>query len=427
MSTPSIQTLITQAQQVLNLKSSNEIRATLAAILANANVGTPLNPNLTTQQLWDEFYEIVRQPTDDIMSIITDQMMRMVFSPPAPGGAGADKQVIFNDNGVLVGDPGLTFNKTTDKLTVATTIDISRGLLNDPTSTGVGENTLDATTAGAIRNTAIGHNSMYRATTANNNVAVGINTMAAVGMTASNNVAVGASSGLALTTGGSNTAVGSNALNSNATGIGNTAVGASALAAATVGDLTAVGASALTANTTGIQNTAIGRQALAGVIGSNDNTALGYQAAKAITTASGVTAIGSNALVSSTSGTNNTAVGNAALGLSTVTGGSNTSVGASSGNALTSGTANTILGFQAGQLVSTGSSNIAIGTASSFSAFGISNELVLGSAVNFVATNGAAATYFPTATAGAVVAGNPTGFIRIYLNGTFVKIPVYGN
>lgn len=75
MATPSIQTLITQAQQVLNLKSSNEIRATLAAILANANVGTPLSPNLTTQQLWDQFYEIIRQPTDDIESIIADQMM----------------------------------------------------------------------------------------------------------------------------------------------------------------------------------------------------------------------------------------------------------------------------------------------------------------------------------------------------------------
>lgn len=78
MATPSIQTLITQAQQVLNLKSSNEIRATLAAILANANVGTPLSPNLTTQQLWDQFYEIVRQPTDDIESIIADQMMRYI-------------------------------------------------------------------------------------------------------------------------------------------------------------------------------------------------------------------------------------------------------------------------------------------------------------------------------------------------------------
>jgi hypothetical protein len=118
MSTPSIQTLITQAQQVLNLKSTNEIRATLAAVLANANVGTPLNPNLTTQQLWDEFYEIVRQPSDDIMSIVVDQMMRMVFSPPAPGGAGADKQVIFNDGGVLAGDTKFLWDKNANRLDV---------------------------------------------------------------------------------------------------------------------------------------------------------------------------------------------------------------------------------------------------------------------------------------------------------------------
>jgi len=139
MATPSIQTLITQAQQVLNLKSSNEIRATLAAILANANVGTPLNPNLTTQQLWDEFYEIVRQPSDDIMSIVVDQMMRMVFSPPAPGGAGADKQVIFNDMGVLAGDTGLVYNKTTDALTVG-------GAVNAASATITGDLTVDTST-----------------------------------------------------------------------------------------------------------------------------------------------------------------------------------------------------------------------------------------------------------------------------------------
>jgi hypothetical protein len=145
MSTPSIQTLITQAQQVLNLKSTNEIRATLAAVLANANVGTPLNPNLTTQQLWDEFYEIVRQPSDDIMSIVVDQMMRMVFSPPAPGGAGADKQVIFNDMGVLAGDPDLIFNKALNKL-VANNIETAAGLLVGTSATITGDLTVDTST-----------------------------------------------------------------------------------------------------------------------------------------------------------------------------------------------------------------------------------------------------------------------------------------
>ena len=154
MSTPSIQTLITQAQQVLNLKSSNEIRATLAAVLANANVGTPLNPNLTTQQLWDEFYEIVRQPSDDIMSIITDQMMRMVFSPPAPGGAGADKQVIFNDGGVLAGDPDLIFNKALNKL-VANNIETAAGLLVGTSATITGAATV-GTTLGVTSSLTVG-------------------------------------------------------------------------------------------------------------------------------------------------------------------------------------------------------------------------------------------------------------------------------
>ena len=118
MPTPAIQTLITDAQQVLNLKSLSEIRATMAAALANANVGTPLNPNLTTQQLWDQFYLIVRQPESDIESIITNQLMKFLYAPPAPGGVGANGQVIFNDGGVLAGDAGLTYNKTTDALTI---------------------------------------------------------------------------------------------------------------------------------------------------------------------------------------------------------------------------------------------------------------------------------------------------------------------
>jgi len=152
MSTPSIQTLITQAQQVLNLKSTNEIRATLAAVLANANVGTPLNPSLTTQQLWDEFYEIVRQPSDDIMSIVVDQMMRMVFSPPAPGGAGADKQVIFNDGGVLAGDAGLTYNKATDALTITGDLTVDTSTLKvDSTNNRVGIGTASPATLCEMR------------------------------------------------------------------------------------------------------------------------------------------------------------------------------------------------------------------------------------------------------------------------------------
>ena len=103
MPTPAIQTLLTDAQQVLNLKSLSEIRATLAAVLANANVGTPLNPNLTTQQLWDEFYEIVRQTPTDIESILVNQMMKFLFfygtSPQISTG-------VVDPEGVVTAVPG---------------------------------------------------------------------------------------------------------------------------------------------------------------------------------------------------------------------------------------------------------------------------------------------------------------------------------
>jgi hypothetical protein len=118
MPTPSIQTLRTDAQQVLNLDSISAVRSVVAATLANANAGTPLNPNLTTQQLWNEFYQIITQPKSDIESIIANQLMKFLYAPPAPGGVGADGQVIFNDGGFLAGDPQFLWNKTTNLLTV---------------------------------------------------------------------------------------------------------------------------------------------------------------------------------------------------------------------------------------------------------------------------------------------------------------------
>jgi hypothetical protein len=131
MPTPSIQTLRTDAQQVLNLDSISAVRSVVAATLANANAGTPLNPNLTTQQLWNEFYQIVTQPKSDIESIIANQLMKFLYAPPAPGGVGADGQVIFNDGGVLAGDPQFLWNKTTNLLTVTGSATITGDLTVD--------------------------------------------------------------------------------------------------------------------------------------------------------------------------------------------------------------------------------------------------------------------------------------------------------
>ena len=118
MSTPSLQTFVTDASQVLNLSSISAVRSVVAVALANANAGTPLNPNLTTQQLWNEFYQVVTEPKSNIESFIANQMMKFFFSPPAPGGAGADKQVIFNDGGVLAGDTKFLWDKNANRLDV---------------------------------------------------------------------------------------------------------------------------------------------------------------------------------------------------------------------------------------------------------------------------------------------------------------------
>jgi hypothetical protein len=62
-----------------------------------------------------------------------------------PGGA--DTQVQFNDGGALGGDAGLTYNKTTDKLTVAGDIDLDDG--------GTFSTTLQAVTPTANRTVSI--------------------------------------------------------------------------------------------------------------------------------------------------------------------------------------------------------------------------------------------------------------------------------
>jgi hypothetical protein len=126
MPTPSIQTLVTDAQQVLNLDSISAVRSVVAVALANANTGTPLNPNLTTQQLWNEFYQVVTKPKSDIESIIANQLMKFLFAPPAPGGVGANKQVIFNDGGVLAGDADFTYNKATNFLRLKGTLNLEQ-------------------------------------------------------------------------------------------------------------------------------------------------------------------------------------------------------------------------------------------------------------------------------------------------------------
>ena len=277
-------------------------------------------------------------------------------------------------------------------------------------------------------NIAIGHLAMFSsaAITGSDNVGIGRDTFRNLS-SGNENISIGRAAGQFIASGVENVAIGRFALTSNQTGTGNTAIGSNSLFSCVVGNQTAVGYSALFNLQSGSNNTAVGLDSLRSLVSNSNCTALGFYAGRAVTGAD-VTAIGASALALATGGTANTVVGSNSMAGAATTGGFNTCVGWNSGNVITSGTSNVCIGAGAGSSnPQNGSSNICIGRDANGSGPATTNELSLGSATYYVATNGAAATYFPTATAGAVVLGNALGFMRIYLNGTFVKIPVYGN
>jgi hypothetical protein len=130
----------------------------------------------------------------------------------------------------------------------------------------------------------------------------------------------------------------------------------------------------------------------------------------------------------STSGNDNTVVGATAMGNAIATGSANVVIGSGSGTNIVAGSSNTLIGTDAGNGLGAGTQNICIGRAANTPLGASVNELVLGSATYYVATNGGPTTYFAAGAAGGVaVPVTCSGFIRIYLNGTYVKIPVYPN
>lgn len=152
------------------------------------------------------------------------------------------------------------------------------------------------------------------------------------------------------------------------------------------------------------------------------NTAIGAGALSLCSTGSENTAIGQNAGFGISTGVRNVMIGTATGSGSTVTGSRNIVIGRQAGNQLTSGSDNVLVGTQAGDSITTGSSNIVIGcgAGADVAAAGDSNQLVLGDATNYVATNGGATTYYATA-------GASLGYMRVRLNGTYVKIEVFAD
>ena len=133
------------------------------------------------------------------------------------------------------------------------------------------------------------------------------------------------------------------------TGIGNTGVGAGALALNQADNNTAVGGGALFLNTTGSENTAIGANALVHNDSGSDNNAFGTNAlfgnvegtfnnahgrsALTMNTASENNAFGDLAMENNTSGSSNTAIGDDAL-RNNVDGSGNVAVGDEAGTGL---------------------------------------------------------------------------------------------
>lgn len=350
----------------------------------------------------------------------------------AVGGsaAGIEGSVQYKEGSATSGDSVLVWEKApTNRLKVGT-VEIWTGAAATNFNTAVGQGTLSFTTGGLGGNTAVGAYAGDGISTASYCTAIGIGAMngglpihdgvnnTAIGaysmgqsaqISGTDNVAVGYSSHIFLGSGSRNVGVGSEA-NWATTG-GNAMVG--------------VGYQANRSNTTGYNNVAVGSEALRQNVSGAENVAVGTGAARNIT-GDYNTAIGSNALYSATTGGVNTAVGFSAMN-SNVSGNYNAAFGAASGLVISTGSHNTMVGYSAGLTTTSGSENIIIGSNAAASTASVSNELVIGSSARWVATNGNATTLFTTATTGAVTLGQARGYIRINLNGTLYKIPVYGN
>ena len=156
----------------------------------------------------------------------------------AGGGVGTstNTQVLFNDAGVLKGDAGLVYNKTTDALTVAGALSVG-GAFSPTTLNISGTSTLTgAVSAGS--------------------------TLAVTGTTTLTGAAT-LSSTLAVT--GTSTLTGAATVQGNTLGKGNNAIGTNI----------AFGNNVLAANTTGLANTGVGHQALQAMQNGTVNSAFG--------------------------------------------------------------------------------------------------------------------------------------------------------
>ena len=191
-------------------------------------------------------------------------------------GTSTTTQVLFNDAGIVNGDAGLVYNKTTDALSVGGTLGVTGAATLSSTLAVTGATTL--TGAATVQGLTLGKGASAIAT----NTAFGNNVLA-VNTTGLGQTAIGSNAMAAMQSGYSNTAVGNSALEANVVGVAMTAVGNIALLQNVSGSFcTAVGSNAAY-QSTGSNTTAVGYAALTSLVAGDNNTAVGFTAGSAQT------------------------------------------------------------------------------------------------------------------------------------------------
>jgi hypothetical protein len=270
-------------------------------------------------------------------------------------------------------------------------------------------------------NTADGYRALFNQTSNAFNTAIGWQA-SVLQVTALGNTSVGAAA-LAGTTSTGNTALGAGAATFNLTAIGVNAVGYFALynnsgAAASYNN--AHGRQALYNNTTGTENNAFGDLALLSNVGGDHNVAVGDNGLEFNTSGDNNVAVGKDALQSNTTGSGNVAVGHLALNSNTTAGNPNGDGGsvAVGHHALENADAtpngdNNAVGYQALFTNVAGQYNNAFGWHALLNATGSFNT-AFGDGAGAALTTGSGNVYIGATTGGAAVETDHTYIRNVY-------------
>ena len=130
----------------LTITNTNDGVGTVAVTGGDLVLGTKNTDEFTASAVNIIFEGATDNAFDTTLTVTDPTANRTITLPNATGTvaliAGSDTHVLFNDGGVVGGDSGLTYNKTTDALTVTGDLAVNGG---DITSSAVTFNLLNAT------------------------------------------------------------------------------------------------------------------------------------------------------------------------------------------------------------------------------------------------------------------------------------------